>query len=115
MPSLLRRPVSAGARPCQGRSSLDMACAPAEHGSYRKARTGMISQIKVSTLQGEPRADLVWRMGNVELDRTSAARLEIDEEQAVSSNKEVAGMRLAVKQLLGVHAAHRLPSAAQCF
>jgi len=60
-------------------------------------------------------ADLVWRMGNVELDGTSAARLEIDEEQAVSSNKQVAGVRLAVKQLLGVHAAaHRLPPAAQC-
>jgi hypothetical protein len=60
-------------------------------------------------------ADLVWRMGNVELDGTSAARLEVDEEQAVSSSKEVAGMRLAVKQLVGVHtAAHRLPSATQC-
>ena len=55
MPVLLRRPVSAGARPCQGRSSLDRACAPAEYGSYRKARTGTISQIKVSTLRGEPR------------------------------------------------------------
>ncbi len=27
-PSLLRRPVCPGARPCPGRSSLDMACAP---------------------------------------------------------------------------------------
>jgi hypothetical protein len=56
MPSLLRRPVSAGARPCPGRSSLDRACAPAEYGSYQEARTGKISQIKVSTLRGEPRA-----------------------------------------------------------
>jgi len=55
MPSLLRRPVSAGARPCPGRSSLDMGCAPAEYGSYQEARIGTISQIKVSTLSGEPR------------------------------------------------------------
>ena len=38
-----------------GRSSLDMACAPAEYGSYREARTGTISPIEVSTLSGEPR------------------------------------------------------------
>jgi hypothetical protein len=55
MPALLRYPGSAGARPCPGRSSLDRACAPAEHGSYREARTGKISQIEVSTLSGEPR------------------------------------------------------------
>ena len=56
MPALLRRPGSAGARPCQGRSSLDRACAPAEYGSYREARTGKISQIEVSTLSGESRS-----------------------------------------------------------
>ena len=55
MPLLLRRPGSARARPCQGRSSLDRVCAPAEHGSYREARTGKISQFEVSTLSGEPR------------------------------------------------------------
>src|SRR6266487_4391594 len=55
MPALLRRPASAGARPCQGRSSLDRTCAPAEYGSYQAARTGKISHIKVSTLSGEPR------------------------------------------------------------
>ena len=57
--ALLRRPGSAGARPCQGRSSLDRACALAEYGSYREARTGKISQIKVSTLSGEPRMTLI--------------------------------------------------------
>ena len=31
------------------------ACAPAEYGSYREARTGKISQIEVSTLSGESR------------------------------------------------------------
>ena len=55
MPALLRYQGSAGARPCQGRSSLDRACAPAEYGSYQEARTGTISQFEVSTLSGEPR------------------------------------------------------------
>ena len=53
MPPLLRRPAWPGARPCQGRSSLDRTCAPAEYGSYQEARTGKISQIEVSTLSGE--------------------------------------------------------------
>jgi hypothetical protein len=55
MTALLRSPGSAGARPCQGRSSLDRTCAPAEGGSYQEARTSKISQIEVSTLSGEPR------------------------------------------------------------
>ena len=55
MPALLRHPGSAGTRPCQGCSYLDRACAPAEYGSYREARTGKISQFEVSTLSGEPR------------------------------------------------------------
>jgi hypothetical protein len=63
MPALLRRPGSAGARPCQGRSSLDRACAPAEYGSYQEARTGKISPVKVSTLSGEPRS--AWRSPGV--------------------------------------------------
>src|SRR5579864_6696675 len=55
MPALLRYQGSAGAQPCQGRSSLDRTCSPPEHGSYREARTGKISQFKVSTLSGGPR------------------------------------------------------------
>src|SRR6266571_8146284 len=71
LPALLRRPASAGARPCQGRSSLDRTCAPAEYGSYQAARTGKISHIKVSTLSGEPRRsfrdeDLLVVRGGVE-------------------------------------------------
>jgi hypothetical protein len=58
MPALLRRPACPGARPCQGSSSLDRACTPAEYGSYREARTGKISQVEVSTLSGEPRGHL---------------------------------------------------------
>ena len=55
MPALLRHPGSAGPQPCQGRSSLDRAIVPAEYGSYQEARTGKITQLKVSTLSGEPR------------------------------------------------------------
>src|SRR5262245_16606357 len=62
MSALLRRPACPGARSCQGRSSLDRACAPAEHGSYREARTSKISQIEVSTLSGEPRRDVIGCM-----------------------------------------------------
>src|SRR5580700_6866041 len=65
MPALLRRPACPGARPCQGRSSLDRACAPAEYGSYREARTGKISQFEVSTLSGEPRLVVVAAFGAV--------------------------------------------------
>ena len=59
MPALLSSQGSAGARPCQGRSSLDRGCAPAEYGSYREARTGKISQIEVSTLLGESRTAVI--------------------------------------------------------
>jgi len=55
MPPLLRRPVSAGARPGPGRSSLDSACAPAVRWQLSDKRNSMISQIEVSTLSGEPR------------------------------------------------------------
>ena len=59
-------------------------------------------------------ADLVGHMSNVELDRASAARLEVDEEQAVPRTKQVAGMRLAVQQRVGAHlAAKCLPPAAE--
>jgi hypothetical protein len=59
-------------------------------------------------------ADLVGHMSNVELDRASAARLEVDEEQAVPRTKQVAGMRLAVQQRVGAHlAANCLPPTAQ--
>src|SRR6266704_6696086 len=54
MTVLLLRPGSASARPCQGRSSLDRACAPAEYGSSREAQTGKISQSKCPRFQGTP-------------------------------------------------------------
>jgi hypothetical protein len=55
MGPLLRRPVSAGARPGPGRPSLDSACAPAVTWQLSDKRDSMISQIEVSTLSGEPR------------------------------------------------------------
>ena len=59
MGPLLRRPVSAGARRCQGRPSLDSACAPAVRWQLSEKRDNMISQIEVSTLSGEPRRVVV--------------------------------------------------------
>jgi len=74
--------------------------------------TTLLEQQRVDTRIAP--ADLFWHMGNVELDGASAARLEVDEEQAVPRTKQVAGMRLAVQQLVGVHApANCFSSAAQ--
>ena len=64
MPPLLRYPVSAGARPCPGRSSpgltaprglhLDTACAPALTWQLTRSRDNQDQPIEVSTLSGEP-------------------------------------------------------------
>ena len=67
MSPLLRRPVSAGARPCPGRSSsgvpdgtllrglhLDTACAPAFTWQLTRSRDNQDQPIEVSTLSGEP-------------------------------------------------------------
>jgi hypothetical protein len=51
------------------------------------------------------RADLFWRVGDIKLDGSTAARLEVDEQQAVTGVEEVAGMRFSVQQLLGGTAA----------
>jgi hypothetical protein len=45
-------------------------------------------------------ADLFRHVGEVEFDRSSATRLEVDEPQPVPRAQHVAGMRLAVQQLL---------------
>jgi hypothetical protein len=46
-------------------------------------------------------ADFFWRVGEVEFDRPAAARLEVYEQQPVPGGEHVAGVRLAVQQLLG--------------
>ena len=55
MPAPPRRPACPGARPVKVVPSLDRGLRPAEHGSYREARTGKISQFEVSTLSGGTR------------------------------------------------------------
>jgi hypothetical protein len=45
-------------------------------------------------------ADFVGRMGEVEFDRPTAARLEVNEQQAVLRGEHVARVRLAVQHLL---------------
>jgi hypothetical protein len=50
-------------------------------------------------------ADLVWHVRNVELDGSTATRLEVDKQQAGLGAEEVARMRFAVQQLLGRAAA----------
>jgi hypothetical protein len=51
------------------------------------------------------RADLLRHVGDIKLDGSTAARFEVDEQQAVASVEEVARVRLAVQQLLGSTAA----------
>ncbi len=51
------------------------------------------------------RTDLLWHVGNIKLDGSTAARFEVDEQQAVTGAEEVARMRFAVQQLLGSTAA----------
>jgi hypothetical protein len=50
-------------------------------------------------------ADLLRHVGNIELDGSTAACFEVDEQQAVTGAEEVARMRFAVQQLLGSTAA----------
>ena len=46
-------------------------------------------------------ADFFGHMGQVEFDRATATRLQVNEQQPVPSAEDVAGVRLAVQQLLG--------------
>ena len=43
------------------------------------------------------RADLLWHVGNIKLDGSTAARFEVDEQQAVTGAEEIARMRFAVQ------------------
>jgi hypothetical protein len=46
-------------------------------------------------------ANLLGRMSDVELNGPAATRLEVDEQEPFLCSEHVAGMRLAVKELLG--------------
>ena len=59
-------------------------------------------------------ADFVGHMGDVELDRAAATRLQVYEQQPVLRPEQVARVRFAVQQLLGGAAlADRVPEASQ--
>ncbi|WP_344319715.1 hypothetical protein, partial [Actinocatenispora thailandica] len=55
---------------------------------------------------------LVGRVGEVELDRSAAARLQVDEPHPVPRHQDVARVRLAVQQLLAARARADRPSQA---
>ncbi len=60
-------------------------------------------------------AYLVGPMGDVKLDRAPATRLEVYEQQPVLGPKQIAGVRLAMQQLLGgATVDDRPPQASQC-
>jgi hypothetical protein len=48
-----------------------------------------------------PLADILGDMGEIEFDRPTAARLEVDEQRAGFRVEQVAWVRFAVQQLLG--------------
>src|SRR5580700_11009180 len=95
MTELLRYQGLSGARPCQGRSSLDRACAPAEYGSYRKARTGKISHIRVSTLSGEPRVGALAGLLPPRGAFAGALVLDVDDGQPEQLDHRVVGREVA--------------------
>ena len=73
---------------------------PAPGSDHRKHETPTLREQNLIDVRIE-RADLLWHVGNIKLDGSTAARLEVDEQQAVTGAEEVAGMRFAVQQLLG--------------
>jgi hypothetical protein len=73
---------------------------PAPGGDHRKNEPSTLCEKDVVEVR-IVRADLVRHVRDVELDGPSAARLEVDEQQAGVGAQHVAGMRFAVQQLLG--------------
>jgi hypothetical protein len=57
-------------------------------------------------------AYLFGHMGQVELDRAMATRLEVNEQRPLVRDEDVPGVRLAVQQLLGRAAVADRPSQA---
>src|SRR6516225_240051 len=67
-----------------------------DHGKNKDS--ALLQQVLISV--GIALAHIPGDMGEVELDRSTAARLEVDEQQSGLRAEHVAGMRLAVQQLL---------------
>src|SRR5258708_23153341 len=77
---------------------------PAPGSDHRKHEPPTLREQKLIDVR-IARTDLLWHVGDVKLDGPTAARFEVDEQQAVTGAEEVARMRFAVQQLLGSTAA----------
>jgi hypothetical protein len=72
---------------------------PTPRGDHREDKLSAIVQQPLVDVR-VVLADRLGNMGEVELDRSAAARLKVDEQRAVLRAEHIAWMRLAVKQLL---------------
>ena len=70
-------------------------------GGYHGENNGSALAQQVLISVGMSLAHIFGDMGDVELDRSTATRLEIDEQQSGLRAEHVAWVRLAVQQLLG--------------
>src|SRR5881392_1691835 len=86
---------------------------PAPRCDHRKHEDPAVAnQVLIGSLIALP--DFFGRMGDVELDRSTATRLEVHKQQPFVRSEQVARMRLAVQQLLvGAAVANRLSHASQ--
>jgi len=73
---------------------------PAPGGDHGKNKNSALAQ-QVLISVGIALAHIFGDMGEVELDRSTATRLEIDEQQSGLRAEYVAWVRLAMQQLLG--------------
>ena len=69
---------------------------PAPGSDHRKNEPATLLKQKVIEIR-IVRGDLVWRVRNVELDGSAAARLEVDEQQTAVGAQKVARVRLAMQ------------------
>ena len=86
---------------------------PAPGGDHRQNQPSTLCEQDVVEVR-IVRADLVRHVRDVELDGSSAARLEVDEQQAAGVRRTLPGMRFAVQHLLvGATAADPFPGVLQ--
>ena len=88
-----------------------VASIPAPRGDHRQHEDPALAQ-QVLIDARIVLADFFGRMGEVEFDRPTATRLEVDEQRPVLRGEHVARVRLAVQQLLGAAALADRPSQA---